>query len=81
MVIIIANLCPNMFYFDALDFSECRSEEVFLFDAQCIICTLPSSVQLTEALVTVIHPPPFPLSIPTRWYHRCMDIYLQFLEE
>ena len=27
----IANLCPNMINFDALDFSECRSEEVISF--------------------------------------------------
>ena len=25
-MIIIANLCPNIFNLDALDFSECRSE-------------------------------------------------------
>ena len=27
----IAKLCPNMIHFDALDFSECRSEEVISF--------------------------------------------------
>ena len=32
----IAYLCPNMIYFDALDFSERRSEEVMFFDAHCI---------------------------------------------
>ena len=32
----IAYLCPNIIYFDAVDFTECRSEEVSS-DAQCII--------------------------------------------
>ena len=27
----IAQLCPNMIYFDAFDLSECRSEEVISF--------------------------------------------------
>ena len=35
-------MCPNMIHFDALDFSECRSEEVISFffssfDTQCSI--------------------------------------------
>ena len=29
--ITLANLCPNMIHFDALDFSECHSEEVISF--------------------------------------------------
>ena len=32
----LPNLCPNMNHFDAVDFSECHSEEVKVsFDAQC----------------------------------------------
>ena len=40
----IAYLCLNMINFHAVDFSECRSEEVmFLFDTQCIRDTDRSS--------------------------------------
>ena len=35
-IIHVANLCPIMINFNALDFIVCRSEEVS-FDAQCII--------------------------------------------
>ena len=45
----LPNLCPNMNHFDAVDFSECHSEEVS-FDAQCMsmyhFLRIPSSTQL-----------------------------------
>ena len=33
----IANMCPNVIHFDAMDFSACRSEKVMFlsFDVQC----------------------------------------------
>ena len=39
----IANLCPIIIHFNALDFNVCRSEEVS-FDAQCTIYSLVNMV-------------------------------------
>ena len=44
----IAKLCPNMIHFDALDFSECRSEEV-MFLLMLSVLTLTSGKKTCHA--------------------------------
>ena len=41
----IAKLCPNVIHFDALDFSECRSEKV-MFLLTLSVYSAQDSVQL-----------------------------------
>ena len=51
----IANLCPNMLHFDALDCSECRSKAVIsLFWCCLVYCTQPYLDNTTPLLDSVV---------------------------
>ena len=53
----LPNLCPNMNHFDAVDFSECHSEEAIVsFDAQCtcMVETLFSSAGIKVLGIEVL---------------------------
>ena len=59
----LPNLCPNMNHFDAVDFSECHSEEVMFLlmlsvvaMSKCIITPIKTELAVFELINSLIRP-------------------------